>query len=153
MRLSGKLRASFLWSAYNSKEQQLGPSKSRSANWNFRRLRSTTHLKASSVRTSLLYTAQIYKSAPLGTDRVVANEPLIQYGHSFNSQLSVIQDPGSERKPTTMLTALPVLFFAALATAKSYQIRSVQDPIYHYYLQALPSDREPPSRFDPSTLV
>ncbi|KAK6208332.1 hypothetical protein LQW54_006956 [Pestalotiopsis sp. IQ-011] len=39
-----------------------------------------------------------------------------------------------------MFAAAGVVFFAALAAAKSYQIRSVSDPIYHLYLQAYPSD-------------
>lgn len=41
-----------------------------------------------------------------------------------------------------MFAAAGVVFFAALAAAKSYQIRSVSDPIYHLYLQAYPSDRK-----------
>ncbi|KAK6071757.1 hypothetical protein SCUP234_04660 [Seiridium cupressi] len=39
-----------------------------------------------------------------------------------------------------MFATLPLVLFAGLAAAKSYQIRAVQDPIFHYYLQAYPSD-------------
>jgi hypothetical protein len=45
-----------------------------------------------------------------------------------------------------MAAKLRSLFFscgmAALAEAESGQIRAVQDPVYHYYLQAYPKDRE-----------
>ncbi|KAH6657624.1 hypothetical protein BKA67DRAFT_655876 [Truncatella angustata] len=39
-----------------------------------------------------------------------------------------------------MYPGLALALLGALVAAKSYQIRAVQDPIFHYYLQAYPSN-------------
>lgn len=43
---------------------------------------------------------------------------------------------------TKRLRTLLLCGMAALSEATSGQIRAVQDPVYHYYLQAYPGDRK-----------
>lgn len=42
------------------------------------------------------------------------------------------------------LLAVAASLLTSQAAAKPEQIRAVQDPIFHYYLQAYPQDREHP---------
>lgn len=51
----------------------------------------------------------------------------------------------------TFATATPMLFAReALAATKPYQLRGVQSPIYHLYLQSLASDKTGKLFFSPS---
>lgn len=52
----------------------------------------------------------------------------------------------------TTLAAATAAAFLPVAQAKPEQIRGVQDPIYHLYLQAHPDDRMPPPSLPTHTL-